>query len=80
MESVPNHWNLGNGIRYGKGRNIAQAGRSGITGNLKLKGFVFDVWGNASAVVVLFKIKVEQCSEYTGSKFKDNPTGAVAAI
>ena len=40
----------------------------------------FEVLGNASKMAVLFKLNVERCSEYSGRKFKDDPTGATAAI
>ena len=75
-----NRWNDGNRIRYDRGRNSEPAGRSGVHGNPKLKGVVFDVLGNASKIAVCFKINVEQCSECAGSEFKDNLVGAVAAI
>ena len=79
-ESGRNCWNGGNRIRYGRGRNSEPAGRVGIHGNLKLEGVVFDVLGNASKMAVRFKIHVERCSEYAGSEFKDDPTGAAATI
>ena len=60
VESRRNRLNGGNGISYGGGHNSAPAGRSGISGNPKLKGVVFDVLGNASRMVVRFKINVER--------------------
>ena len=79
-ESGRNRWNGGNTIRYGGGRNSEPAGRTGLHGNPKLEGFLFDVLGNASKMAVRFKICVERCSEYAGSEFKDDPVGAAAAI
>ena len=52
----------------------------GFRGNPKLAGVVFDVQGNTSKMTVQFKLNVKRCSEYAGSKFKDDPAGAVAAI
>ena len=79
-ESGQNRWNGGNKIIYGGGRNSEPAGRAGIYGNPKLEGVVFDVLDNASKMAVRFKICVERCSEYMGSKFKDDPVGAAAVI
>ena len=79
-ESGRNRWNDGNRIRYGGGRSSEPAGRSEVHGNPNLKRVVFNVLGNASKMVVRFKINVESCSEYTGSEFKDYPTGAVVVI
>ena len=79
-ESGRNRWNGRNRIRYGGGRNSAPAGRSGIHGNSKLEGVVFNVLGNTLKIAVRFKINVERCSEYAGSEFKDNPVGATTAI
>ena len=79
-ESGRNRWNGGNIIRYDGGRNSKPAGKSGIHGNHKLEGVVFDVLGNASTKAMRFKINVERCSEYAGSEFKDDPAGAAVAI
>ena len=64
----------------GRGCSSAPARRSRIHGNPKLKGVVFDVLHNALKMAVRFKINVERCSKYAGSKFKDNPAGAAATI
>ena len=61
-ESGRNRLNGGNRIRYGGGRNSEPAGRSGIHGNPKLEGVVFNVLGNISKMAVRFKINVERCS------------------
>ena len=79
-ESGRNRWNGGNRIRYGGGHSSEPAGRSGVHGNPKLEGVVFDVLGNASKMAVRFKINLERGSKYAGSEFKDNPAEAAAAI
>jgi hypothetical protein len=48
--------------------------------NPKLAGVIFDVQGNASEITFQFKLNVEQCPNFLGNKFKDNPAGATAAI
>ena len=80
VESWRNRWTGGNGKRYDGGRNSEPAGRSGVHGNPKLEGIVFDVLGNAPKMAGHFKINLERCSEYAGSDLKDEPTGATVVI
>ena len=48
--------------------------------NSKLAGVIFDLQGNGSKMIVQFKLNIERCSEFVGSKFKGELVGAAAAI
>jgi hypothetical protein len=48
--------------------------------NLKLAEVIFDIQGKTSNMIIQFKMNLEQCSKFAGSKYKDNPSGATAAI
>ena len=48
--------------------------------NPKLDGVIFDLQSNESKMMVQFKLNIERCSKFVGSKFKDNSAGAAATI
>ena len=43
-------------------------------------GAVFGVQDNVLNMTIPFKLNVERCSKFSGSKFKDNLAGAATAI